>query len=126
MAPPMIAWVIEESSESVSIPDRVRLMHELGFSVQRPRRRLARAKAGPRPLAALYLSKTKNTTKTKARALIFRRKQFPAGLYSVHATWSWWDTRRRSRHGGNARAYDSGCIDLWDTDFITGRKRLHA
>jgi transposase len=44
---PMIAWVIEEEFGIHYHPGHVcRLMHELGFSVQRPRRRLARANAG--------------------------------------------------------------------------------
>jgi len=43
----MIAWVIEEEFGIHYHPGHVcRLMHELGFSVQRPRRRLARANAG--------------------------------------------------------------------------------
>ena len=41
---PMIAWVIEEEFGVVYYPGHVRkLLHELGFSVQRPRRVLARA-----------------------------------------------------------------------------------
>jgi transposase len=44
---PMIAWVIKEEFGIDYHPGHVcRLMHELGFSVQRPRRRLARANAG--------------------------------------------------------------------------------
>jgi transposase len=40
----MIAWVIEEEFGVVYHPGHVRkLLHELGFSVQRPRRVLARA-----------------------------------------------------------------------------------
>jgi len=41
---PMIAWVIEEEFGTVYHPGHVRkLLHDLGFSVQRPRRILARA-----------------------------------------------------------------------------------
>lgn len=41
---PMIAWVMEEEFGVVYHPGHVRkLLHELGFSVQRPRRVLARA-----------------------------------------------------------------------------------
>ena len=40
----MIAWVIEEEFGTVYHPGHVRkLLHDLGFSVQRPRRMLARA-----------------------------------------------------------------------------------
>jgi len=43
---PMIAWVIEEEFGTVYHPGHVRkLLHGLGFSVQRPRRLLARADA---------------------------------------------------------------------------------
>ena len=41
---PMIAWVVEEEFGVVYHPGHVRkLLHDLGFSVQRPRRVLARA-----------------------------------------------------------------------------------
>jgi len=41
---PMIAWVVEEEFGIVYHPGHVRkLLHDLGFSVQRPRRVLARA-----------------------------------------------------------------------------------
>ena len=41
---PMISWVIQEEFGVVYHPGHVRkLLHELGFSVQRPRRVLARA-----------------------------------------------------------------------------------
>lgn len=41
---PMIAWVVEEEFGIVYHPGHVRkLLHDLGFSVQRPRRLLARA-----------------------------------------------------------------------------------
>jgi transposase len=41
---PMLAWVIEEEFGVHYHPGHVcRLLHQLGFSVQRPRRRLARA-----------------------------------------------------------------------------------
>jgi transposase len=41
---PMIAWVVEEEFRVVYHPGHVRkLLHDLGFSVQRPRRVLARA-----------------------------------------------------------------------------------
>lgn len=44
---PMIAWVIEEEFGVQYHPGHVRkLLHGLGYSVQRPRRRLARANAG--------------------------------------------------------------------------------
>jgi len=40
----MIAWVVEEEFGVVYHPGHVRkLLHDLGFSVQRPRRVLARA-----------------------------------------------------------------------------------
>ncbi len=43
---PMIAWVIEEEFDIHYHPGHVRkLLHRLGFSVQRPRRVLARANA---------------------------------------------------------------------------------
>jgi transposase len=43
---PMIAWVIEEEFGIKFHPGHVRkILHRLGYSVQRPRRRLARAKA---------------------------------------------------------------------------------
>lgn len=43
---PMIAWVIEEEFDVQYHPGHVRkLLHSLGYSVQRPRRRLARAHA---------------------------------------------------------------------------------
>ena len=43
---PMIAWVIEEEFDVQYHPGHVRkLLHSLGYSVQRPRRRLARANA---------------------------------------------------------------------------------
>ena len=43
---PMIAWVIEEEFGVTYHPGHVRkLLHTLGFSVQRPRRVLARADA---------------------------------------------------------------------------------
>ena len=43
---PMIAWVIEEEFGVQYHPGHVRkLLHSLGYSVQRPRRRLARANA---------------------------------------------------------------------------------
>ena len=41
---PMIAWVVEEEFGVVYHPGHIRkLLHDLGFSVQRPRRVLARA-----------------------------------------------------------------------------------
>lgn len=44
---PMISWVIEEEFGVRYHPGHVRkLLHDLGFSVQRPRRVLVRAKAG--------------------------------------------------------------------------------
>jgi transposase len=44
---PLLAWVIEEEFGVAYHPGHVRkLLHELGFSVQRPRRVLARADAG--------------------------------------------------------------------------------
>jgi transposase len=46
---PMIAWVVEEEFGVHYHPGHVRkLLHGLGFSVQRPRRVLARADAGER------------------------------------------------------------------------------
>ena len=43
---PMITWVIEEEFDVQYHPGHVRkLLHSLGYSVQRPRRRLARANA---------------------------------------------------------------------------------
>ena len=55
---PMIAWVIEEQFGVHYHPGHVRkLLHEMGFSVQRPKRLLARAEpAAARPLAPPDLS----------------------------------------------------------------------
>jgi transposase len=46
---PMIAWVIEEEFDILYHPGHVRkILHEIGFSVQRPKRVLARADAAER------------------------------------------------------------------------------
>ena len=46
---PMIAWVIEEEFDIQYHPGHVRkILHEIGFSVQRPKRVLARADAAER------------------------------------------------------------------------------
>src|SRR5258708_4240083 len=57
---PMIAWVIETEFGIQYHPGHVRkLLHGWGFSVQRPRRVLARRRCGARPMAPQHLSRPK-------------------------------------------------------------------
>jgi transposase len=79
---PMIAWVIEEEFGVQYHPGHVRkLLHAWGFSVQRPRRVLARADAARAgPLAAAHLSKSNKSPRERLGADLHGRGQLPAGL----------------------------------------------
>jgi len=60
---PMIAWVIEEEFGVQYHPGHVRkLLHSLGYSVQRPRRRVARANSREQDRGRPVLTKTKGKT----------------------------------------------------------------
>ena len=66
-----------------------KLLHELGFSVPRPRRVRARADRRPQdPLAALYLSPAKKKARPANRALIFTDEARFRQDSTLHATWS--------------------------------------
>src|SRR3982751_3271852 len=67
---PVIAWLIEEEFGIQYHPGHVRkLLHDWGFSVQRPRRVLARADAGS--LASPHLFRRLKKARSRHWALIF-------------------------------------------------------
>jgi hypothetical protein len=79
---PMIAWVVEEEFGVVYHPGHVRrLLHDLGFSVQRSRRALARADRNQPDRWHLYLyPRLKKSPHREPGFDFYRRSQFPAGL----------------------------------------------
>src|ERR1700677_3322510 len=97
---PMISWLIEEEFGVQYHPGHVRkLLHVLGFSVQRPRRKLARAdaEAQDRWHRRIYPS-LKKSPNTKLGADLHRRSQFPTGLYSARDLEPCESPTRSSRH----------------------------
>jgi hypothetical protein len=86
----MICWLIEEEFGVQYHPGHVRkLIHVLGFSVERPRRKLARvdAEAQDRWHRRIYPSLKK--ARTRNWALIFTDEaSFRQDDSTLHATWS--------------------------------------
>ena len=83
---PVIAWVIEEEFGIQYHPGHVRkLLHGLGFSVQRPRRVLARADAAAQDRwhRRIYPA-LKKSPLAPLGAPLHRRSQLPAGLDAPH------------------------------------------
>ena len=79
---PLIAWVIEEEFGIQYHPGHVRkLLHAWGFSVQRPRRILARADVAAQDRWRRRIdSNLKKSPSTALGADLHRRSQLPAGL----------------------------------------------
>jgi transposase len=118
---PMIAWVIEEEFGVQYHPDHVRkLLHAWGFSVQRPRRILARADvaAQGRWRRRIYpnLKKRPKRGATRHWALIFTDEaSFPQDL---HATWSRVGCPPEVPVAGERKSVKIlGAIELWRTRF---------
>ena len=116
----MIAWVIEEEFGVTYHPGHVRkLLHILGFSVQRPRRVLARANLAEQDR---WHRRTYPQIKKKAHsqnwALIFTDEASFRQDSTLHATWS------RVGHppevpvtGERKNVKILGAIELWRTRF---------
>jgi transposase len=79
---PMIAWGVEEEFGVVYPPGHVRkLRYDLGFSMQRPRRVLARADRRQQDRWHRYLyPRLKKSPQGEPGADFYRRSQFPSGL----------------------------------------------
>ena len=106
----MIAWVIEEEFGVRYHPGHVRkLLHGLGFSVQRPRRVLARADASEQDRWRRRTYPTlKKSPQAKLGADLQRRSQLPTGLdFACHL-----EPRRPAagnpRHGTAQERQDPG------------------
>ena len=87
---PMLAWVIEEEFGITYHPGHVRkLLHQMDFSVQRPRRVLARADAAAQDRwHRRTYPNLKKKARTQSRALIFTDEASFRQDSTLHATWS--------------------------------------
>ena len=116
----MIAWVIEEEFGVTYHPGHVRkLLHRLGFSVQRPRRVLARANAAAQDRwhRRIYPDLKKKPTRKTGRLIFTDEASFRQDS-TLHATWS------RVGHppevpvtGERKSVKILGAIELWRTRF---------
>jgi len=116
---PMLARVIEEELGVHYHPGHVcRLLHQLGFSVQRPRCRLARADLQEQDRWHRYIyPNLKKNAKRKLGANFYRRSQFPTGLHpACHLEPS--RTGPRGLGTGERKSVKIlGAIELWRTRF---------
>ena len=105
---PMIAWVIEEEFGVPYHPGHVRkLLHAWGFSVQRPRRILARADVAAQDRWRRHIYP--NLKKSPSAALgadLHGRSQFPTGLDPARDLESRGLPSRSSRHRGAQKRED--------------------
>lgn len=107
---PMIAWVVEEEFGVVYHPGHVRkLLHDLGFSVQRPRRVLARADRRQQDRWHRYIyPRLKKSPHPEPGADFYRRSQFPAGLHPAHHLEPGGPSARGPRHRRTQEREDLG------------------
>jgi len=84
----MVAWVIEEEFGIQYHPGHVRrLLHRLGFSVQRPRRVLARASAYQQAGSATPIPGLKKTQRQNWASIFTDKASFRQDS-TLHTTWS--------------------------------------